>query len=358
MSAERINFQYDGLALNPLESSDLLNIILKNGNLSADSYSCGGVVEKLEKKMAVTLGKESAVFMPTGTLANHLALRNLSSPGSRIIVQEESHIYKDSGDCMQSLSGRNLIPLKSEDVIKSAGFSLNQVKDVINSTSTGKVKTGIGVISIESPVRRMDGMIFPRDEMNRILDFANENGIKTHLDGARLFIEASWYGISPAKYAEKFNTVYVSLYKYFNAPFGAILAGPKEIIEDLYHQRRMFGGGLNEAWPSAVLAVHSLNNFDQRYKNVIDLTKKLKDNLNNLPGLSVENITNGTNVFRLILDRKVNINLFKESLVKKKIYLPVRDERFYGFSLKTNESLLSDSLENIILHFKGASDIS
>lgn len=358
MSTERINFQYDGLAMNPLESSDLLNRILNNDNLSADSYSCGGVVEKLEKEMAAVLGKEAAVFMPTGTLANHLALRNLSSPGSRIIVQEESHIYKDSGDCMQALSGKNLIPLKSEDEIEGAGFSLNQVRDVVSSTSAGKVETGIGVISIESPVRRMNGMIFPRDEMNKILDYAKENGIKTHLDGARLFIAAAWYGITPAEYVEKFDTVYVSLYKYFNAPFGAILAGSKEIIKDLYHQRRMFGGGLNEAWPSAVFAVHSLKNFDQRYKNVIDLTKKLKDGLNSLDGLSVDNITNGTNVFRLILDEKININLFKESLEKKKIVLPAMDEQFYGFSLKTNESLLADSLKNMILYFKDASGIS
>lgn len=352
ISVDRINFQYDGLGMTPLESTEFLHKILKSGDVKADSYSRGGIVEELEKEMASILGKESSIFMPTGTLANHLALRNLSESGSRIIVQEESHIYKDSGDCMQSLSGRNLIPLKNEDLNKGTGFSLKQVKDCLCTASAGKVKTGIGVISIESPVRRMHGKIFPRDEMMKIFDFAKNNGIKTHLDGARLFIEAAYCGMTPAKCAENFDTVYVSLYKYFNAPFGAILAGPHKIIDGLYHQRRMFGGGLNEVWPSAVLAFHTLKNFMQRYKEVIEQAGMLKVALNNIDGLKVESINNGTNIFCLILDNKVNANLFRKHLLNRNIILPVPAETFNGFYLKANESILGNSLCSIITNFK------
>ena len=212
--------------------------LVDEGKIKEDNYSNGGVVEELENKFAALLGKESAVFMPTGTLANHIAVRELAGKRKRVVVQEQSHLYNDSGDCCQNLSGLNLLPLGE----KSENFSLNDLQEIHSKTKSGRVETNIGVVLIESPVRRQNDKIFGYDNITLISEYARNNDIKLHMDGARLFVESVHTGKSPAEYGAMFDTVYTSMYKCFNAPSGAILAGDKKFTEKLFHTRRMFGG--------------------------------------------------------------------------------------------------------------------
>lgn len=343
----RVNFTSDGLGLAPEETAKLLLESLAGTEIEGDYYSIGGPIEKLEREFARLLGKEAAVFMPSGTLANHIALRSLSADGSRIVVHGQSHIYRDSGDCLQRLSGKNLLPLEDEETGNGAGFSLQQVEDVVARTAAEKVETGVGVLSIESPVRRMNGKIFPHREMTRIVEYAKSMGFRLHLDGARLLIETAYYRLSPAEYVEAFDTVYVSLYKYLNAPFGAILSGEEKLIRTLYHQRRMFGGGLHQSWPSAVLALASLPHFEADYTRVIEATKRLEDAVNGHEGYTLESVPNGTNVYKLILPSGLDPSAFREKLSRKNIQLPPSDPGFNGFFIKTNESILSADPEEI-----------
>ena len=106
-----VHFRSDGLALPPGEYADLLVRLAADPGIADDEFSREGVVAELEDRMAALLGKEMAVFLPSGTLANHLALRLLAERGRRVLVQRESHIYNDSGDCTQALSGLTPIPL-------------------------------------------------------------------------------------------------------------------------------------------------------------------------------------------------------------------------------------------------------
>ena len=211
--------------------------------LEVDSYSLGGNVEQLETKCAEILGKEAAVFMPTGTLANHLAIRKLCGVKPRAIVQEQSHLYNDSGDCVTRLSNINLVPLAKEYPY----FTLEALKAAVEQAESGRVINPVGAVMVESPVRRQSGKIMPFDEMKAVTDYCRDKQIGSHLDGARLYMMSGATGILPADYAALFDTVYVSLYKYFGAPFGAILAGTVEFTDGLYHDRRMFGGGLASA---------------------------------------------------------------------------------------------------------------
>lgn len=352
-SSGKVNFQFDGLALSPGESIEMLAGIQRSANISGDYYSNGGVVQQLEIEMARVLGKEKAIFMPSGTLANHIAIRNLAAQDKRILVQAKAHIYNDSGDCLQNLSGLNVIPLESPGE-ESAGFTLAQVQSSIKESAEGKVRTGIGVVSIESPVRRSNGMVVPWGEIETVVNYAKENGIRTHLDGARLFIAAAYKGMTAAEYSAPFDTVYVSLYKYFNAPFGAILAGTSQFIDGLLHQRRMFGGGLNEAWMPSALALHSLKGFYKRYQSVIEITGELNSLLNQLDGVSIETLPNGTNVYRMVLDEAIDPVALRKALLEQNIVFPVPDDTFNGFYFKTNESLLNQDLAELLIRFKAA----
>src|SRR3977135_316833 len=238
-------FRWEGSGLSPAAYARLLAEIAETRGIAEDDYSRDGIVAELETRIAALLGKEAAVFMPSGTLANHLALRLLARSGRRVLVQHESHLYNDEGDCAQQLSGLTVVPIAPG----RASFTLEEAGAESAGPPEARVAIPVGAISIETPVRRMTGEAFDFAEMRRIAGFARERGIRLHLDGARLLIASVHTGIAPADYAALFDTVYVSLYKYLNAAAGAVLAGPRALLDGLYHQRRMFGGGLPPVWP-------------------------------------------------------------------------------------------------------------
>jgi threonine aldolase len=329
---EQIDFIYDGVELSPKEYAGLLMKLVDEGKIKIDNYSKGGVVEELENKFATLLGKEAAVFMPTGTLANHIAVRRLANNNRRVIVQEQSHFYNDSGDCAETLSGLNLITVGDNAI----DFSLTDVINIANQTKTGRVETRIGVIAIETPVRRKQDRIFSYEKIKPISEYAKSNGIKTHLDGARLFVQSAHTNIEPAKYGELFDTVYTSLYKCFNAPSGAILAGTKQFTESLFHERRMFGGGLPAVWPFAAIALHYADSFMADYKTAWSNAQKFFALLKKEERFTVTELESGTHVVRLDIKGK-NPNRFRDSLAKKNIQLhePVEN----GFFLKINPTI-------------------
>ena len=280
-----VQFVSDGLALTPKEHASLLARLTDETAVEVDQYSQGGAVARMEERMAALLGKEAALFLPTGTLANHLALRLLTGPGRRrVLVQAESHLYCDTGDGAQELSGLNLVPLAPG----RATFTLAEVGAELARAETGRVATGIGAISIESPVRRRAGELFDYAEVKRIAAFARERGIGLHLDGARLLIASAYTGVAPEAYASHFDTVFVSLWKYLNATSGAVLVGPSQLLADLHHQRRMFGGALPHAWPQALVAAHYLEGFSDRYAQAIKAAEELFLALDEHPRCRIE----------------------------------------------------------------------
>ena len=285
----------DGIGITAREYAALLNRLTQSKEVSEDNYLLGGEVEAFERHWATLLGKETAVFMPSGTLANQLALRVLAGAKRRIIVPEMSHIYNDTGDACQTLSGQTLMPLAAG----KATFTKADVEAVLTRTAGGRVATDVGAIVIESPIRRLSGQMFDWGEAKRIAAVAREQGIGMHLDGARLFIASAYTGISPAEYAAEFDTVYVSLWKYFNCGIGAILAGPKRVLDGMFHVRRMFGGNLAVGWNAALVARHFMDGFESRLKSAVQISETFYAAMAKHPKLGIERIPNGTNLTRV-----------------------------------------------------------
>lgn len=340
-----VHFRSDGLALSPAEYAALLTRLAEDGGIAADEFSRAGIVGLLEERMAAILGKEMAVFLPSGTLANHLALRLLAQRGRRVLVQRESHIYNDTGDCAQELSGLTLIPLAAE----GASFSLAEVEAEIAHAEDARVATPVGVISIESPVRRARGEVFDFAEIQRIAVFARERRIGLHFDGARVFLASPYTGISPAAYAALFDTVYVSLYKYFNAAAGAVLAGPRQLLENLYHQRRMFGGGLRQAWPYAAVALHYLDGFGERFERAAAAAETLFQVLRREANCRVLRSASATNVTRLLVSgpdaAKLPERLLARGIsIRPALHATTADAEF---ELCTNETILRRPIAQI-----------
>ena len=288
-----VNMDVDGLGLTAVEFAELVRRL--SVGLIEDDYSRGGEVEALEKTFAQMLGKERAVFLPSGTLANQLAVRRLAKGRSRVIVQAESHLSNDSGDCVERLSGLNLVPLAPG----RATFTREEVEAELARTASGRVATGVGVISIESPVRRLHGAMFDLAQMRAISALARERGIGLHLDGARLIVASAYTGIAPAEYSALFDTVYVSLWKSFSSGSGAILAGPGAELDDLYHDRRMFGGALHAAWPFAAVARHYADGVLERLRAGIVVSEALVSALAGSDVFAFERVKDGTSRIRL-----------------------------------------------------------
>ena len=193
-----------------------------------------------------------------------------------------------------------------------------------------------GVITIETPVRRKQERIFTYGKIKPVCDYAKNNGIKMHLDGARLFVQSVHTDMAPATYGALFDTVYTSMYKCFNAPSGAILAGTKQFTESLFHERRMFGGGLAAAWPFAAIALYYADSFMTDYKLAWLNAQKFFSILKKEERFVITEWENGTHIVRLDVKGK-DINRFRDSLAQKSIQLqePVDN----GFFLKINPTI-------------------
>ena len=343
-------FRGDGEPKTPAGLVRRLTEIESQGGLEADSYSLGGTVEKLERTVAEMLGKEAAAFMPTGTLANHLAIRKLCGTKSRAVVQERSHLYNDTGDGVTRLSGINLVPLAKD----RAHFDLGELQEAVDRSETGRVSNAIGAVMIESPVRRQAGQVMPYEEMVAVSSFCAERGIGTHLDGARLYMMSAATGITPQTYASLFDTVYVSLYKYFGAPYGGILAGASGFIEGLYHDRRMFGGGLASACLSAALALQGVVGFEERFSAAMSQAAELFERVNTLSDVRVGRYANGSNIFPLHLSASVDFDRFASALKERWIFV-YPDENQVGVGhLAVNTTILRRSNEDVFEAFEYA----
>ena len=327
-----IKFTRDGIDMSPMEYSSLLYEMSSGNKIEVDNYSRGGDVRKLEKTFAEMTGKEDGMFVPTGTLANHIAVRNLSGDRKRVIVQGESHVYNDSGDCIQNLSGINLIPLNHGEV----GFTLEDVKKVLKWAGDSRVKKGV----IESPVRRQMNRMFDLNEIRRISGFAKENGIKMHLDGARLFNASIHSGVPVSEICDLFDTVYISLYKNFNAASGAVLLGDKSFIDGLYHERRMFGGGMPQVWPFTSIALYYSRGFLGEYRSALNKFTEFVKILGQSGKFRIKTFKDGTNVFALnpLLPKSL-FPIFREKLFKMNVHIPAADKFTKSYFLKINTTL-------------------
>lgn len=332
----------DGIHHTPTEYAALLQQLAPS--IEPDDYSRGGIVAKLEQSVAAALGKEAAVWLSTGTLANHLAVRLLAGERRRVMVQHECHLFNDCGDCCQTLSGLHLIPLAPG----KATFTVEDLEREANRGASGRVSVPIGAIQIETPVRRQSGETFDVAEMKRVSQWARERKIALHLDGARLFLAAAYTGVSVREYAALFDTVYISMYKYFNAASGAVLAGPKSLLENLFHPRRMFGNGLSQVWPFAAVALHFFEGFPERYAKAVAVSEQVIAALRTDSRFEVTRVPNGTNIFSLRV-KGIDAQTFQRRVAAAGLILAA--PRNDVFQVQVNETWARTTPQEIVARF-------
>lgn len=335
-----VNFYSDGLDYTPAEVAARLQEAVTREGFTADNYSLGGSVQALEQKFAALMGKQAAMFVPTGTLANLLAVRKLAGTDRRVLVQAESHLYNDSGDGAQLLAGLNLVPLGAG----SADITLDDVKSWVERSAGGRVTTPVGVISIESPVRRRDHAMADFDEVQRVCAYARERGIRLHLDGSRLFNLPLHSGRSLKDICALFDTVYVSTWKHFNSSAGAMLAGDADFIEGLYHQRRLFGGALPQAWPLLAVADAHVDTYEAEYAQAWRSVEAMMAQLEATGRFRFTRVDKGTcRFFMKVAD--TDARRLPEAARRHQVYLANPHPDTGVFTMQVNTSVLRSSPE-------------
>ncbi|UNK56215.1 beta-eliminating lyase-related protein [Pseudoxanthomonas daejeonensis] len=345
---QRIDLVSDGLALDPREYAIRLQEAV-DGGLDADNYSRGGAIERLEGTFARLLGKPAAMFVATGTLANHIAVRRLAGEDCRVLVQAESHLYNDSGDGASNLGGLNLVPLGEGQ----ATLRLDDVQQWVERSRGGRVRNAVGVISIETPVRRRDHAMADFAEIERISRYAREQGIRLHLDGARLFTLPHHSGRSLAEYTALFDTVYVSLWKHFNGASGAILAGSAGFVDGLYHERRMFGGALPGAWPLVAPVEAYALRFQADYAQAWRAADALIGHLQADGRFKARKLADGTSRFFLTV-ADASAQALPERLRAHDIILSRPHPETGEFAIQVNPTLLRMDPAELARRFTGA----
>lgn len=323
----------DGLPRNPAHEPARLQGLLDRHPKPIDSYLAHGAVTELEAKFSALLGKEDTVFMPTGTLANHIAIRLLCGEARHALVQQESHVYRDESDTVTTLSGINLVPLAPG----RAAPTLDEVDAAIERAEVGPYPIKVGAIALESPVRRADGAALSPALVAAIARSARAKDIPMHLDGARLLLMSGMPGFSVKAYCESFDTVYVSLYKYLGAPFGAVLSGPKPLMAKARALRHIFGGTIYRGWVAALPALDAMDDVERRFADVRAAGERLLAGLERTPGFKVRRVENGSNLATLEISPQRQAGL-EARLQQANVHLGKIDEG--KVQLGFNESIL------------------
>ncbi len=336
-----VNFSGDGLNYTPEEYLETLLTMNKENPIQADYYSMGGVTAGLEAEFAKLTGKEKAVFLPTGTMANEVAIKLLAGDRAKIVVPENSHIYRDEADAAFVVHHKRLVPAGEG----KSYFDAEELDRVIGYHRQGEVfPSDVGAVAVECPVRRADGTAVPLEVLKGISAYCRDKGYGLHLDGARLHLASAWTGIPIAEYSSFFDTVYISQYKYLNAAFGAVLCGPADIIDRMPVQAKLHGGAVFQTWPAAAMAFHHLQTIADDLARAKKAGEELIGRLNAIDGVMITPVPSGTNVYTLdVADTIDPAKLARVLMEHHNIQLRV-PEGGTPIALKINASLLRRTL--------------
>lgn len=255
-----------------------------------DQYGEDPTVNALQERVAGMLGKEAALFVPSGTMANQLALKLLTRPGDEVLLGDNAHMQWHEAGAGAANSGVQFTP-----VGKGALFSVDELRAALKPRGH-IVLPPTGLVAIENTHNLGGGLVWPQHQVEAICAAAREAAIASYLDGARLFNAAAASGLSLAELARPFDLVSVALSKGLGCPVGSVLAGSAEIIARAVRQRRIFGGAMRQSGILAAAGLYALDHNLSRLPEDHANARCIAECLAGLPGVSLDLATVRTNI--------------------------------------------------------------
>ena len=255
---------------------------MAEADVGDDVFGEDPTVNRLQERAAELLGKETALFVPSGIMANQLAVRLLTDPGDEVIIEAQAHIFHYEAGAGGALSGIQFYPLARARGVLEA----DQVSDAIRTDEYYLPPTRL--ICLENTHNRGGGTIYPLEKIKAIAKIARGRRVAMHLDGARIFNASVASGIPAAEYAKPFDTVSFCLSKGLGAPVGSMICTTSDRIPMLRRLRRMFGGGMRQAGILAAAGLYALEHNIKRLADDHAHAQKLATALAGLPGISID----------------------------------------------------------------------
>ncbi|HUG74781.1 MAG TPA: threonine aldolase family protein, partial [Acidimicrobiia bacterium] len=219
-----------------------------------DQYGEDPSVVRLQSETADLLGTEAALFLPSGTMTNQVALRTLTRPGDDVLVPTEPHIVMHETGAAAANAGVQFTTVGS-----GGTYTADQVREAIKPVGH-IVYPPTTLLVAENTHNRAGGIVFPQDILGAAVSVAREHGLATYLDGARILNAAVASGVEPARLTRGFDLIGMSLSKGLGAPVGSMLAGSKDLIGIAHRYRRMAGGAMRQAGIIAAAGSYALAN--------------------------------------------------------------------------------------------------
>ena len=288
-----------------------------------DVFGDDPTVNRLQEKVASLLGQEAAIYVPSGTMANEIAIRAQTQPGDEIIAHADSHIYHYEAAASAGLSGCSLRLLGGDRGL----FRPEDVRGAIRPLDSHYPRSALVVV--ENTHNRGGGSIWPVDQIASSREVADEHGLRMHLDGARLMNACVATGHSPHEYTRHFDTVAICFSKGLGAPIGSAVAGSAEMIQRLHRFRKMFGGGMRQAGIIAAGALYALEHNVDRLAEDHANAKHLANALAEMPGVSIDPSTVETNIVYFDVDEAIGTDQsFCDALHERGVWiLPLAPQR-------------------------------
>lgn len=248
----------------------------------------------LEERVAGLLGHEAAVFLPSGTMCNEIAIRVHVRPGGdELLLGRDTHPLRFEAGGPAALSGAVMT------VVDGAGgmFSAEALDRAIRAHPPGdRYAPRPRLVCVEQPTNMGGGRVWPLEEVNGVVRVAREHGLRAHLDGARLLNAVAATGIPAAEWARPFDTAWLDFTKGLGAPVGACLAGAAEVVRQAWRYKQMMGGAMRQSGIVAAAGLYALDHHVDRLSDDHARARRLAEGLASLPGVAIDPATVETNI--------------------------------------------------------------
>lgn len=246
-----------------------------------DVFGEDPTVNRLQERVAELLGKEAALFVPSGTMGNQLALKTLTEPGDEVILERQCHIFNYESGAAGLLSGLQLNVVDGEGGL----LSPEVVEAAVRPGYYWEPRSRL--LCLENTVNKAGGVVYPLERQATVVGVAREHGLKLHLDGARLWNASVATGIPEKEFAAPFDTVSVCLSKGLGAPVGSVLAGSVKHIERAQRFRKLFGGGMRQVGLLAAAGLYALDHHREELALDHEKARRLASGLSEIPRFAV-----------------------------------------------------------------------
>ncbi|MEP6952995.1 MAG: GntG family PLP-dependent aldolase [Solirubrobacteraceae bacterium] len=292
-------------------------------------------VLELERRVAELLGHEAAVFLPSGTMCNEIAIRlHIRPGGDELLIGRETHPLVAEAGGPAALSGAVITVLDGD----AGRFDAPTLEAAIAAhPAADRYSPNPRLVCVEQPTNLWGGRVWPLAQIEAVLDVARRHGLKTHLDGARLLNATTATGDAPADVARGFDSAWLDFTKGLGAPVGAVLTGSQELIDAAWRWKQMLGGAMRQAGIVAAGGLHALDHHVERLADDHARARRLAEGLAVLPGVTLDPGAVETNIVvfgldgasgfatRLEADHGVRMGALKAGVVRAVTHLDVDD---------------------------------